>query len=692
METRANHILIGLFALIGILGGMLLFLFLAKAEADRDYAYYDVRFDSVSGLREAGAVRYNGLPVGQVTGMFLDPGRPDSVRVRIEVDATTPVVQGTVATLEAQGVTGVSYVALSGGEQGAAPLRPAPGETVAEIPSEKSAIASIFEGAPKVMDEALRLLTELRAIVSPQNQQAMTGILTNLESASGGISTVVADFGALSTDIGAAARKLSDFTERLDSVAVVTEEAMQAATSTLGAAEDALHRAGPAIDSAGRALTSADTLMTDTLPALAARVGDAAGTVDRVTGELGATTKSAVETLAARADSIGAAAEARLGQAEGTLVALNQALAQAGETLRAVEQASDGVTVVGGLAAERLREAEGAVAELQAAMEAATATLASLEAAGNSARRVMDEDVPTLVKRTEGVPALIADAQTAAGAVGEAARAATRLADQTTARMTEAQATLASADAALVSVREAADGVNTLARGDGAALIADARAAVASANGAIASIDRAARIDLPSIVTDVRAAARAAATGIEQVTLDLKDTTGKLPALADQGLKTLQDASDIFARANVTLGQIDGAMQSARTTLGTANSAFAAADGLMREDASEILGDLSAMADTLRATADQVAADLPQASAELQRTMTAARELAATLNGVVGENQDQIRAFMHAGLPQFVRFMQEGRGLVENMQRLVDKIERDPARFLLGTQRPDFKR
>ncbi|MFT7027154.1 MAG: phospholipid/cholesterol/gamma-HCH transport system substrate-binding protein, partial [Paracoccaceae bacterium] len=124
METRANHVLIGLFTLVGLIGGMLLFLWFAKAEADRAYAYYDVRFESVSGLREAGDVRYNGLPVGQVTGLFLDAEDPSTVRVRLEVNANAPVVEGTVATLQMQGVTGVGYVALSGGAPGAAPLTP----------------------------------------------------------------------------------------------------------------------------------------------------------------------------------------------------------------------------------------------------------------------------------------------------------------------------------------------------------------------------------------------------------------------------------------------------------------------------------------------------------------------------------------------------------------------------------------
>jgi phospholipid/cholesterol/gamma-HCH transport system substrate-binding protein len=109
METRANFVLIGAFTLFGILGSLGFFLWLAKVEVDRQYAYYDILFTDVSGLGDAGDVRYNGLPVGQVVRLSLDRDDPGKVRVRIEIDAATPVKTDTIATLELQGVTGVSY-------------------------------------------------------------------------------------------------------------------------------------------------------------------------------------------------------------------------------------------------------------------------------------------------------------------------------------------------------------------------------------------------------------------------------------------------------------------------------------------------------------------------------------------------------------------------------------------------------
>lgn len=699
METRANHVLIGLFTLIGLLGGMYLFLWLAKSEADRSYHYYDVRFDSVSGLREAGDVRYNGLPVGQVRGLFLDPRDPSVVRVRIEVDAAVPVVQGTTATLEMQGVTGVGYVSLAGGDAGGAPLTAAPGDDVPVIPSEKSAITSIFEGAPLMMEEAVGLLRELRGVVTPDNRAAVGSILTNVDAATAELDDAMGDFNALTADLAQAAKQIAGFTTRLESVAAATEGAMVAAEDTLVVARGAIDRAGPAIDNAAVALDGAAVLMDQTLPKLAEQVGGAAQSIDRVATDLGAKTGVAVDALTARADSVGAAAEARLAQAEGTIDALNAALAQAGATMASVETTSDGIGLVSGLAAQRLEEAQATLARLETAIADASGALNAIEAAGAEAERVLREDGPLLIAdaraalaRTEGIPALIDAASGAATSVGGAADAATRLADQAGLRVAQAQGTLLRADQALQAVASAGLSAERLMAGEGAALIADARGAMATANQSLLAFNTVMTDDLPAIVADVRAASAQVAATVKQLGGSLDASTERLPELMDVASSALATATDTFLRANGAIASINGAMDSAGTMLATAQDAFGGAGDLMDGDLQAIMGDLRAMAASLNGAATTVADDLPQVSRELTETMSAARNLAVSLDRVIGDNTPQIRAFMQAGLPQFVRFMQEGRTLMENLQRVTEKLERDPARFLLGTQRPEYRR
>ncbi|MEM6948216.1 MAG: MlaD family protein, partial [Pseudomonadota bacterium] len=75
METRGNYILIGAFTLLGAIGLVVFFLAFARLEIDRSVSFYDVRFESVSGLSAASDVRFAGLPVGQVVDVRLSPDR-----------------------------------------------------------------------------------------------------------------------------------------------------------------------------------------------------------------------------------------------------------------------------------------------------------------------------------------------------------------------------------------------------------------------------------------------------------------------------------------------------------------------------------------------------------------------------------------------------------------------------------------
>jgi phospholipid/cholesterol/gamma-HCH transport system substrate-binding protein len=115
METRARYILVGIFTLLSLVAALGFILWLAKVQIDRTYAQYDIVFDTVAGLGQASAVQYNGVDVGKVLNIALDRFDPSLVRVRIEIYASTPIRQDTMATLASMGVTGVSFVALAGG-------------------------------------------------------------------------------------------------------------------------------------------------------------------------------------------------------------------------------------------------------------------------------------------------------------------------------------------------------------------------------------------------------------------------------------------------------------------------------------------------------------------------------------------------------------------------------------------------
>ncbi|MEM7091073.1 MAG: MlaD family protein [Pseudomonadota bacterium] len=442
METKANYVLIGAFTLAGIFGALALLLWLAKVEVDRQYAYYDILFPDVAGLATASDVRYNGLPVGQVVDLDLDKTDPSKVRVRIEVSSDTPVNSKTVAKLQSQGVTGVSYVALSGGSADAKPL--AEGQM---IKSEPSALQSVFEGAPLLLEKAIALLENINTVVDDQNRAAVATILDNLASSSGRLDSALGDFESLSADLGSAAREVAEFTDRLDALADTADTTLTTATNTL--------------ETANTAITSIDDFTTGQLTPLAKDMRETAQTATRVVDSLGT--------------------------------------------------------------------------------------------------------------RAQG------------------------LADS-------------------------------------------------------------------------------------------------LESFADDGTVAIATAKQTFENADETLALIDAAMLSATETLNIAETTFDNANNVIENDLGGIIDDLRNATNAVTTTVTGASGNIDKISDDILAASQSAASFVGKLESLVTNNERQVSEFLRLGLPELTRFTEEARSLVVNLERLVNKVERDPARFLLGTQNSEFRR
>lgn len=116
METRAPYALIGLLVLTAIVAVFGFVYWLSNSGGLGEQRVYRVQFDTpVSGLVVGAAVLFNGIKVGEVTGLKLPAGKPKQVVATISIASATPVRADTKAGLEFQGLTGVPAVALEGG-------------------------------------------------------------------------------------------------------------------------------------------------------------------------------------------------------------------------------------------------------------------------------------------------------------------------------------------------------------------------------------------------------------------------------------------------------------------------------------------------------------------------------------------------------------------------------------------------
>jgi phospholipid/cholesterol/gamma-HCH transport system substrate-binding protein len=181
METRAHHVLIGLFSVLVVVGAMLFGLWLAKASMDSTFKDYEVVFnEAVSGLSKGSSVQYNGIKVGDVIELRLDDKDPRRVLARIRLAANTPVKVDTKAKLALTGVTGTSIIQLSGGDPNSPDLKGKDGK-LPEIVASPSPIARLLTDGSDVMANVNMLLHNANALFSEDNVNRVSKTLDNLE-------------------------------------------------------------------------------------------------------------------------------------------------------------------------------------------------------------------------------------------------------------------------------------------------------------------------------------------------------------------------------------------------------------------------------------------------------------------------------------------------------------------------------
>lgn len=162
METKANYVLIGLFTLAVVVGVFGFVYWFQNIGGTGERAYYRVRFDgSVSGLRTGSTVLFNGIRVGEVTELKLDPDKPKQVVATLSLNNSVAVRPDTEIGLEFQGLTGIASVALKGGSPDK-PALPGPKENPPLLLAPPGATQDVTQSARDVLRRLDEFLVENR--------------------------------------------------------------------------------------------------------------------------------------------------------------------------------------------------------------------------------------------------------------------------------------------------------------------------------------------------------------------------------------------------------------------------------------------------------------------------------------------------------------------------------------------------
>ena len=176
MEARANYVAVGAFILLVSAGVVLAALWLAHIEFRTEYKFYQTNVaGSVSGLSSGAPVRLNGIDVGRVARIDLDPADPELVTLLLKIRGSIELHADAVASLETQGLTGVSYMEISGGTLASPKLTAAHGERYPTIASRPSSLQQVFANAPEVLAHLLVIENRVQAGTERQEPRGDRG-------------------------------------------------------------------------------------------------------------------------------------------------------------------------------------------------------------------------------------------------------------------------------------------------------------------------------------------------------------------------------------------------------------------------------------------------------------------------------------------------------------------------------------
>jgi len=252
METRAHHVLIGLFTVIVVAAALLFGLWLAKSSTDRQFAEYQVIFnEAVTGLSQGSAVQYNGIKVGDVTQLKLDPQDPRRVLARVRVGADTPIKQDTHAKLALTGVTGMAVIQLSGGSPGS-PALTSPTGDMPVIVADPSPLSKLLSNGEDVMTNINDVVSRASQLMSDENVARISRTLDHLDKATGAVADQRDDIRALLSQLAQASKQATATLEQTEQLARSANGLVdQQGRATLDSARNAmasLERSTAAID------------------------------------------------------------------------------------------------------------------------------------------------------------------------------------------------------------------------------------------------------------------------------------------------------------------------------------------------------------------------------------------------------------------------------------------------------------
>jgi len=223
MERNANYFLVGLISTLLLIGLVVFFVWLGGSKLNHDYDIYDIVFRGpVHGVAQGGEVDFNGIKVGTVSKVSLDPKDSQLVIARVNIAPDVPIRQDSYATLEPQGITGVNYIQITAGT----PSKPLLKDTVPEgevpkIQSRRDTLSDLLTNGASMAQRAVQALDQLNKLLSNENIRTLSAALSDVQAVTAELrehKAVIADAQKALQDTDAAVKQVGELAHSTDAL------------------------------------------------------------------------------------------------------------------------------------------------------------------------------------------------------------------------------------------------------------------------------------------------------------------------------------------------------------------------------------------------------------------------------------------------------------------------------------------
>ncbi|MGH8127122.1 MAG: MlaD family protein [Gammaproteobacteria bacterium] len=240
MEDRSHALIAIIFLVVFGVGAVLIVWWIVTPGAVRVPYVLEAK-SSVAGLGQGSVVQFDGVKIGVVKSIRINPRTHRSIRVKIAIDKNFPLPNGTYATAGSSGLVGPSVVNMHLGK-GPGIIHTSAANP-AHIRIKQGGLSAMMNEAGEIMSKAKQTLDSVQKIASQKNAERVTATLENIKQAS-------AKLVVLEKDIAPAAQRAPQLIAQVQSTLSAAHRVLIQADKLVASARQPVRRIGAAASAA----------------------------------------------------------------------------------------------------------------------------------------------------------------------------------------------------------------------------------------------------------------------------------------------------------------------------------------------------------------------------------------------------------------------------------------------------------